>query len=159
MIFKKANEYGIKDKLNYWYSLYNFFHKNNVNMASKLKEYQDFVSNLIEEKADLEQATDEHFAFAAGQIIYYLLSKSKSEDTSFRLMEPYLQKTNCKALQENIADDFARYKHENFSRNFENVAAFVLSYETDQNLKGYNHNCFQAYSQTINYSVIVTKEK
>lgn len=133
--FKKANEYGIKDKLNNWYSLYNFFHKNNVNMASKLKEYQDFVSDLIEEKADLEQATDEHFAFAAGQVIYYLLSKSKTEDTSFRLMEPYLQKTNCKALQENIADDFARYKHENFSRNFENVAAFVLSYETDQNLK------------------------
>lgn len=133
--FKKANEYGIKDKLNYWYSLYNFFHKNNVNMASKLKEYQEFVSDLIEGKADLEQAADEHFAFAAGQVIYYLLSKSKSEDTSFRLMEPYLQKTNCKALQENIADDFARYKHENFSRNFENVAAFVLSYKTDQNLK------------------------
>lgn len=133
--FKKANEYGIKDKLNYWYSLYNFFHKNNVNMASKLKEYQEFVSDLIEGKADLDQAADEHFAFAAGQVIYYLLSKSKSEDTSFRLMEPYLQKTNCKALQENIADDFARYKHENFSRNFENVAAFVLSYKTDQNLK------------------------
>ncbi|HLS31091.1 MAG TPA: hypothetical protein VK021_09565 [Flavobacteriaceae bacterium] len=133
--FKKANEYGIKDKLNYWYSLYNFFHKNNVNMASKLKEYQDFVSDLIEEKADLEQAADEHFAFAAGQIIYYLLSKSKSEDTSFRLMEPYLQKTNCKALQENIADDFARYKHENFSRSFDKVASFVLSYETDKNLK------------------------
>lgn len=133
--FKKANEYGIKDKLNYWYSLYNFFHKNNVNMASKLKEYQDFVSDLIEEKADLEQAVDAHFAFAAGQVIYYLLSKSKTEDTSFRLMEPYLQKTNCKALQENIADDFARYKHENFSRNFEKVASFVLSYDTDQNMK------------------------
>ena len=133
--FKNVNEYGIKNKLNYWYSLYNFFHKKNINMASKLKEYQDFVSDLIEEKADLETASDAHFAFAAGQVIYYLLSKSKTEDTSFRLMEPYLQKTNCKALQENIADDFARYKHENFSRNFENVAAFVLSYETDQNLK------------------------
>ncbi len=133
--FKKANQYGIKDKLNYWYSLYNFFHKNKIDMASKLKEYQDFVSDLIEEKADLEQAADEHFAFAAGQVIYYLLNKSRSEDTSFRLMEPYLQKTNCKALQENIVDDFARYKHENFSRNFEKVASFVLSYETDENIK------------------------
>lgn len=104
-------------------------------MASKLKEYQDFVSDLINEKADFELAADEHFAFAAGQVIYYLLSKSKTEDTSFRLMEPYLQKTNCKALQENIADDFARYKHENFSKSFEKVASFVLSYETNQNLK------------------------
>ena len=50
-------------------------------------------------------------------------------------MEPYLQKVNCKALQENIADDFARYKHENFSKSFEKVASFVLSYETDINMK------------------------
>lgn len=131
----RANEYGIKEKLNYWYSLYNFFHKNNIDMASKLIEYQKFVSDIIEEKADLEIASDAHFAFAAGQVIYYLLSKSKSEDTSFRLMEPYLQKVNCKALQENIADDFARYKHENFSKSFEKVASFVLSYETDINMK------------------------
>lgn len=133
--FKNGNEYGIKEKLNYWYSLYNFFHNNTINMASKLKEYQDFVSRLIDGNTTLEAAQDEHFAFAAGQVIYYLLSKSKSADTSFRLMEPYLQKTNCKALQENIAEDFARYKHENFSNNFGKVAAFVLSYETSQNLK------------------------
>jgi len=133
--FKKANEYGIKEKLNYWYNLYNYFHQNNINMASKLKEYQDFVSNLIDGNANLENAKDEHFAFSAGQVIYYLLNKSKSADTSFRLMEPYLQKTNCKALQENISEDFARYKHENFSQNFGKVASFVLSYETEQNMK------------------------
>ncbi len=133
--FKNGNEYGIKEKLNYWYSLYNFFHNNTINMASKLKEFQDFVSALIDGSAAADEAQDEHFAFAAGQVIYYLLNKSKSADTSFRLMEPYLQKTNCKALQENIAEDFARYKHENFSNNFAKVAAFVLSYETSQNLK------------------------
>ena len=132
---KRANEYGVKEKLNHWYSLYNYFHQKSFNMASKLKEYQDFVSEVIEGSANLENAKVEHFAFAAGQVIYYLLSKSKSADTSFRLMEPYLQKTNCKALQENISEDFARYKHENFSNNFGKVASFVLSYETDQNMK------------------------
>lgn len=133
--FKNGNEYGIKEKLNYWYGLHNFFHNNTTNMASKLKEYQNFVSGLIDGSATVDEAQDEHFAFAAGQVIYYLLSKSKSADTSFRLMEPYLQKTNCNALQENIAEDFARYKHENFSNNFGKVAAFVLSYETSENLK------------------------
>src|SRR5699024_9929338 len=135
--FGKANEYAIKEKLNLWYSLHKYFYKskNGQNMASKLKEYQEFVTALIEEEAVLETATDEHFAFAAGQVIYYLLRKSKSADTSFRLMEPYLQKTNCKALQENISEDFSRYKHENFSNNFGKVASFVLSYATDQNIK------------------------
>ena len=104
-------------------------------MGSKLKDYQQFVSALLSGIADIENATDEHFAFAAGQVIYYLLSKSKSADTSFRLMEPYLQKTNCKSLQENIAEDFARYKHENFSNNFGKVASFVLSYDTKENIK------------------------
>ncbi len=137
---KNNNEYGIKEKLNYWYSsLYEYFYKINdkniPTMASKLKDYERFVADLINESANLEEATDKHFAFASGQVIRYLLSKSKADDTSFRLMEPYLQKTNCKSLQEQVTEDFARYKHENFSLKFEKVAAFVLSYETEQNLK------------------------
>lgn len=133
--FKNNNEYGIKEKLNYWYSLYEHFHKTGVEMASKLKEYQSFVTNLIEDKADIDNAKEEQFAFAAGQVIYYLLKKSKSDDNSFRLMEPYLQKTNCNALKQNIAEDFTRYKHENFSLKFEKVASFVLSFETNSNIK------------------------
>ena len=136
--FKNNNEYGIKEKLNYWYSLYEHFHKSDktgVKMPSKLKEYQSFVSNLIEDKADIDNAKEEQFAFAAGQVIYYLLKKSKSDDTSFRLMEPYLQKTNCNALKQNISEDFTRYKHENFSQNFKKVASFVLSFETSSNMK------------------------
>lgn len=134
---KNGKEYGIKEKLNFWYSLYNEFNQpnNTLNMASKLKEYQQFVDELIADTANAETCTDEHFAFAAGQVIYYLLKKSKSDDTSFRLMEPYLQKTNCKALQENITEDFKRYKHEIFSNNFKKVSAFVLSYETEVNMK------------------------
>lgn len=136
--FKNNNEYGIKEKLNYWYSLYEHFHKSHktkIKMASKLKDYQAFVEKLIEGKADIDNAKEEQFAFAAGQVIYYLLKKSKSDDTSFRLMEPYLQKTNCNALKQNITEDFTRYKHENFSRNFEKVASFVLSFETNSNMK------------------------
>lgn len=137
--FKNNSEYGIKEKLNYWYSLHEHFHEpkkeEHKTMASKLKKYQDFVSLLIDGKADIEKANDKQFAFLAGQVIYYLLKKSKSDDTSFRLMEPYLQKTNCESLKAAISEDFARYKHENFSKNFEKAAAFVLSYDTKKNIK------------------------
>lgn len=134
---KNSNSYGVKDKLNIWYSLHNFFHQSNelITMASRLKDYQTFVSDTIEKKADPSMATDEMFAFSAGQVVYYLLDKSRSDDTSFRLLEPYLQKTNCDALKQAITNDFARYKHENFSNNFKEVSAFVLSYHTDANLK------------------------
>ncbi len=132
---KNSNGYGVKDKLNIWYSLYEYFNTNNkINMVNKLKEYQDFVAAIIDHEP-LTDITDEKFAFAAGQVIDYILSKSKSADTSYNLLEPYLQQAKCEEFKRAIANDFGRYKHENFSKNFEKVAAFVLSYETSANLK------------------------
>ena len=131
---KNSNDYGIKEKLNIWYSLFNFFNPKSSNMINKLKEYQDFVADITSDK-ELTDITDEKFAFAAGQVIEYILSKSKSADNSYNLLEPYLQQSKCAEFKKAMANDFGRYKHENFSKNFEKVAAFVLSYETDANLK------------------------
>ncbi len=132
---KNNNGYGIKEKLNIWYSQYEYFNsKQKINMVNKLKEYQDFVAAIIADEP-LTDITDEKFAFAAGQVIEYILSKSKSADNSYNLLEPYLQQSKCVEFKKAIANDFGRYKHENFSKNFEKVAAFVLSYETDANLK------------------------
>ncbi|GGW36669.1 hypothetical protein [Arenibacter certesii] len=134
-----SSEHGIKNKLNIWYSLHNYFHKSNTKtnntMANKLKEHQNFVATLIEETAETALATDNDFAFAAGQVIYYLINKSKSEDNSLRLLEPYLQKSNCREFQLTITKDLERYKHEKFSRNFSKVAAFVLAHNTEENVK------------------------
>jgi len=132
---KNNNDYGIREKLNIWYSLYEYFNTNKkINMVNKLKEYQDFVAAIIADEP-LSEITDEKFAFAAGQVIEYILSKSKSADNSYNLLEPYLQQSKCTEFKQAIANDFGRYKHENFSKNFEKVAAFVLSYETSANLK------------------------
>lgn len=131
------NDYKIREKLNIWYSLYEYFNKNNnnqINMENKLKEYQNFVASIIADE-ELPSISDEKFAFAAGQVIEYILTKSKSADTSYNLLEPYLQQSKCAEFKRAIANDFGRYKHENFSKNFEKVAAFVLSYETSANLK------------------------
>lgn len=132
---KNGNAYGIKEKLNIWYSLFEYFNpKLKINMANKLKEYQDFVRAVIAGE-ELTDVTDEKFAFAAGQVIEYILSKSKSADNSYNLLEPYLQQSKCAEFKKAIANDFGRYKHENFSKNFERAAAFVLSFETNSNLK------------------------
>ena len=132
---KGNNDYSIREKLNIWYSLHEYFNpKNKINMVNKLKDYQDFVATIIADET-LTDITDEKFAFAAGQVINYIQSKSKSADNSYNLLEPYLQQSKCTEFKRAIANDFGRYKHENFSKNFEKVAAFVLSYETSANLK------------------------
>jgi CRISPR-associated protein Csh1 len=135
---KQNNGYGVKTKLNIWYSLYEHFNsktKNIKTMASELKSYQKFVEDLTNDAADLANSTDKQFAFAAGQVIYYILGKSKSGDNSYQLLEPYLQQSKCSEFKKAIANDFARYKHENFSKNYERAASFVLSYQTEENMK------------------------
>jgi CRISPR-associated protein Csh1 len=131
--------FNIRKKLNIWFSLYEKFdlnfNPNNKTMASKLKEYREFMEGLAEDKVDASQASLEQFAFAAGQVIYYILQKSKSADTSYQRLEPYLQQVSCEGLKKAIANDFARYKHETYSARFERAAAFVLTYQTDANLK------------------------
>lgn len=138
---KQNNSYSIKEKLNLWFSLYEHFkqrkHKNEITMASKLKQYQSFVSKLSMGEVDTNVATDAEFAFAAGQVIDYVLNKSKSEDKSYQLLEPYLQQAKCQELKRVIANDIARYKHainDNEWR-FKAVCEFVLTYETTSNMK------------------------
>ena len=139
--FTQNNGNAAREKLNIWFSLYEKFSSNNQNniltMASKLKNYQDFVAQLAVEKADLHAATDLHFAFAAGQVIEYLIKKSKTDNKSYQLLEPYLQQSKCSEFKKAIANDIARYKHainDNETR-FKSVCAFVQTWETEQNMK------------------------
>lgn len=127
---------GVKEKLNIWYSVQHYFNqKNKTYMGNKLKEYQDFVEELISETGLQREATDADFAFTAGMVIDYIINKSRAADDSFKLLEPYLQQTRGVEFKKAIANDFARYKHERFSKNFERAAAFVLSYEIDTDVK------------------------
>jgi len=138
---KNNNEYGVKDKLNIWYSLYEKFdpdNKNkNITMASKLKDYQDFVAKLAIGQADLNKADDAHFAFAAGQVIEYVLQKSKSDNKSYQLLEPYLQQSKCSEFKKALSNDIARFKHaiEDNEYRFKNACSFVLAWETERNMK------------------------
>ena len=62
-------------------------------MASKLEEQRVFMVALSQGEAILEN--DEQYAFAAGQVIYYLLHKSKTADKSYKRLEPFLQQVHA----------------------------------------------------------------
>lgn len=138
---RQNNGYSIKEKLNIWFSLYEKFNNNNKNieisMASQLKNYQEFVAQLSMGKIDTDQAKDKEFAFAAGQVIDYVLGKSKAQDRSYQLLEPYLQQAKCQEFKRAIANDIARYKHEinDSETRFKSVCDFVLTYNTEVNMK------------------------
>ena len=126
---------NIKQKLNIWFSLTNNFitPTNNQVMSSKLQENREFIIKLADGKADI--STDEEYGFSVGQVIYYLLSKSKSSDKSYKRLEPFMQQVHSRELNKSIVRLFDNYKHENFSNNFKSPFAQVLSYETTANIR------------------------
>lgn len=130
--------YRIKEKLNIWFSLFNYFNKN-----KNLEDMSSIIPELIERCRKIANNDNEHlnddkeFAFAAGQIIYFLLDKSVSSNKTHALLEPFLQKTTAEQLQSAIVNLIGVYKHAiDFGHGrFERLSKEVLAYETDVNIK------------------------
>ena len=101
-------------------------------MASKINALRERLDAVARGEGNLE--TDEEFAYAAGQVIDRISRASVAGDKSFGYLEPFLAQSNAKRLKEAIAGYFKRYKHENFSRRFETVAAEVMTFELEGNL-------------------------
>ncbi|WP_353720209.1 hypothetical protein [Dyadobacter sp. 676] len=124
--------YPIREKLNIWFSLSEKFdlkYNQPFTMASKLKEHRAFIQKLTKGEASIE--TDDQYAFTVGQVIAYLMSKSKTGDKSYQRLEPFLQQVRSRELNKAIARMFDTYKHENFSANFRIPFAEVLEFETN----------------------------
>jgi CRISPR-associated protein Csh1 len=142
---------SIKEKLNIWFSLYNYF-TNNLNrtdMASKIPELLEKMKKVANDENTHFDTTDE-FAFGAGQIIYFLLNQSKASERTHALLEPFIQKVQTVQLQNSIAQTVNMYKHEiSFGHGrFERLSAEVLAYETDDNLKNYQRLLLAGYFAT-----------
>jgi CRISPR-associated protein Csh1 len=134
-----TNEISIKEKLNIWLCLYEYFKprsiknkliKNNL-MATKIKQHHEMMSNLIEGKVQPEEFSSEDFAFVSGQVIYYILSKSKSADKSYSKLEPFLQKSNYESFLEAISNLFATFKHENFTLKFKKPFSYIMDFKVN----------------------------
>jgi CRISPR-associated protein Csh1 len=132
-----SKESSIKEKLNIWFSLYNFFELNEnlirTDMKQNLKQHREMMQEIIKGTRDIN--SDEEFAFVAGQTIYYIFSKSVSADKSYSKLEPFLQKTECSTFKQAIVRIFDMYKHENFTNKFGKCMAQVMDYDTDKNIK------------------------
>lgn len=132
-----TQERYIRQKMNIWFSLSDHFNllntKINTTMGSRLEEHRGFVRRLTKREGQIE--TDDQYAFSVGQVIRYLLSKSKTADRSYKRLEPFLQHVHSRELNKAISRMFDTYKHETFSTNFREPFAAVMAYETKANIR------------------------
>lgn len=133
--------FQIKEKLNIWFSLYNFFdsttNQTSIDMVNKTEILYEKLKKIAEENSEEKIDSDEAFAFASGQVIYYLLNQSEASNRTHALLEPFLRKTDANLLKKEIAKTFEAYKHAiKFYRKkfgFDFVMAEVMGFEPDEN--------------------------
>jgi CRISPR-associated protein Csh1 len=133
---RHSEDLTIRQKLNILFSLYqNFqpFKQDTRFMPTQILELRQGMEALASGETSL--TTDEQFAFTVGQVIFYILFKSKSSDKSYSRLEPFLQMTDTGRLKQAIIKIFNTYKHENFSKRFSNPFAQVMAFTTNTTLK------------------------
>ncbi len=136
---RHTERFNILEKMNIWFSLSDQFdinRKNNIEtMGNRIQRHKAFIANLIKEKVSIE--LDDEFAFALGQVIYYLFSKSETNDRGYRRLEPFMQQNNVLALQQATAKLFDKHKHEVYSKGFKCVFSEVMGYESSADMRQY----------------------
>lgn len=135
-----TDDWSIKYKLNLLFSLYNSlinYKEGAIPMPSQIEEYKQKTLKLLDDDSFHLQDDDHQFAFTAGQMIYYLLTKSKSENRTHAMLEPFISKTDPAQFKAALTRGIEQYKHAlNFGdRRFEKAASEVLSYTPIKNLK------------------------
>lgn len=139
------NTFRIKEKLNIWFSLFNFFNNpiNSENMVNKTELLLERIKTIARSENSSEHIKEnDEFAFASGQLIRTILNKSEAGDRSHALLEPFLQKTDCDKFKLAIARAFENYKHAfKFYKGdanryeFDKIMSEVMGFETRENLK------------------------
>lgn len=131
--------YPIRKKMNIWFSLYEMFNNtNNINskvMISKVSELLKKMASISRGESIIE--TPEEFAFAAGQLVSYLIDRSVASNKTYSMLEPYLQKTKSGHLQDAIANTVSIYKHDisTYKGAFQQLASNVLTCDENLDMK------------------------
>ena len=129
----------IKRKINLWFSLQGIFnHLDNKNMEKNVTELRERIRDVANGKATLNSS--EELAFAAGQLVSFIIDQSEAKNKTYAMLEPYLQKSTSSQLQDEIAQSIAIYKHAikvKYKRegNFERLASETLAYGNEVKMR------------------------
>jgi CRISPR-associated protein Csh1 len=125
---RQNREYKAKESLNLKFSLLQ--HK-----GEKVMDIKSMQERMIEklETSNYESLQSNEFFYLCGQVVKYLLSKSKSGKKDADMLEPFLRAKNVKKLKDEIKFTFFKYKHEiglNQTK-FNNAMSLITAYENE----------------------------
>lgn len=125
---RQNHENKAKESLNLKFSLLQY-------KGAKVMDIRAMQKKIIEklESSDYDELESDEFFYLSGQVIKYLLSKSKSGKKDADMLEPFLRAKNIKKLKDEIKFTFFKYKHEiglNQTK-FNNALALITAYDKE----------------------------
>jgi len=125
--------YKIKEKLSLYISLYKNF--KGEDLATKIIILQEKMHKLLE-NSDEHISSDEEFAYASGQLIWFILKQNKSETKTHSLLDIFISKHKIDDFKLIIAQHIQKYSHALKFYNehgwFDKLASEVMGYELEK---------------------------
>ncbi|HZK84854.1 MAG TPA: hypothetical protein VFC58_09290 [Desulfosporosinus sp.] len=83
-------------------------------------------------------SNDDEFYFMAGQLAYYLISRSDADKKNGEMFEPFLRAKNGQRLKKRLEETYMLYKHEILLvyRKFNHAFSMVMGYVPEQENEG-----------------------
>jgi len=125
---RQNHEYKAKESLNLKFSLLQY-------KGAKIMDIRAMQKKMTEklESSNYDGLDGDEFFYLSGQVIKYLLSKSKSGKKDADMLEQFLRAKNVKKLKDEIKFAFFKYKHEvglNQTK-FNNALALITAYDKE----------------------------
>lgn len=117
------------DAFNVYYSIKKYCEGDD--RLNSIKVYKEELKKIIESPEDQYLSNPEAYSFAAGQLAYYLLSRSGASKKNHDLVEPFLNRRQVGQLNEELTYWFKRYAFDigmNFKK-FNKLYAAVLAFD------------------------------
>lgn len=143
------NGYIVKasHQFNFKYSLDNYL-KGGKSMADIIYDIKNNLRVKINLKNTDVLENDKEYYFAVGQLISYLLSKSKSKNKKHSLLNPFINAKNNDVIKEKLKNLYKKYNYDIDEKNLrvKNLYAMIVSYEVenkvdqDMIIAGYLHS-------------------
>ncbi len=108
-------------------------------MGDRLRGLMEGLENKISSKEAVFCENDEEFYFTAGQLAYFILSKSEAKKKNFDMAEPFLRAKGSSEIKKQLNYMFDRYKHaiRLYDTSFKNAMSMVRAYDAKGSYKEY----------------------
>lgn len=132
--YKKNFRGNAVSAMNLWLCLEEYFNKKEVKRM-KVNDVQERCKKIFENYEKIEN--DDEYYFLVGQIIYFLLSKSKSSKLTQDVTEPIIKANNSKVLNKELKYLYDKYNYDISFRDkrFNNIYSQILLANPESSVK------------------------